>query len=346
MQAVPDSEALDAAMSPDALVSLDAGRRVVGVNRQFTRLLGIGVAEAVGADFAGLVSLRDADANPRVDWHASAHLPSARAIPQIGLDLRHVGGRVIKTTVTATYLRGDGRLIGAVLSLRDASHSRIDSAAAQVVATVSHEVRAPLTGIQGFASLLLNRGEDLHPRQRREMLEQILADAQRMARLVGELLDVSRLEAGRVTFRPEVVDVATAVDAAVGTLDVSVEVQAGTAVIADRDKLARVLSNLVENAVRHGEVPLRVTAGAEGGATTIDVSDAGRIPAEVQERIFSRYWHRDRPGSPAGTGLGLYIARGLAEAMDGTLTVTSGTGGGTTFRLTLPSPWQRGLDSP
>lgn len=340
MHAVPDSQALDDAMSPDALVSLDADRRVVGVNEQFARLVGIDPDEAVGADLADLIAPRDVDGIACRGWPASALLPSVRAMPQVALDLHHAGGRTIKATVTAAYIRDEERLLGAVLSIRDAGHSRLESAAAQVVATVSHEVRAPLTGVQGFASLLLHRGDDLHPRQRREMLEQILADAERMARLVGELLDVSRLEAGRVTFRPEPIDVAAAVDAAVGTIDVSVEVAPGVTVLADRDKLARILANLVENAARHGEAPIRVRATGGGGVTTVDVADTGCIPDEVQERIFSRYWHRDRPGNPAGTGLGLYIARGLAEGMDGSLTVTSGAGAGTTFRLTLPSPWE------
>lgn len=333
MLAVPDSRALDASAAPDALVSLDACCRVMGVNTEFVRLSGIDASEAVGLDFCHLVAPREPGGATWSGWPASARLPGVRAMPAVELDLTHAGGRTLKTQACARYLRREGALVGGVLSLRDIGRRHLGSAAAQAIATVSHEVRAPLTGVQGFASLLLHRGDDLDPAQRRELLEQIVVDAERMSRLVGELLDVSRLEAGRVTYRLEPVDLAAACAAAVGGHDVTVEVAPATIVEADRDKLIRILTNLVENAVVHGEAPVTVSARAGGGSVTVVVADAGAIAPELLGRVFGKFWRRD--GS--GTGLGLYIARGLATGMGATLSVASDPASGTRFGLQLRS---------
>lgn len=334
---VPDSAALDASRSPDALVALDADRRVVGVNHEFTRLVGFDADLALGSDFCDLCSPRDADGTPLRDWPPSARLGCVRAMPSFELDITHRGGRTLKTLAAARYVRRDGELRGAVLSLRDIGQRRLETAAAQAVATVSHELRAPLTGVRGFASLLLQRGGDIDAAQRHEMLEQIVAESERMSRLVAELLDVSRLEAGRMTFRVEDVDVAAACAAAAGTRDVGVSVPPGTRVSADRDKLVRILTNLVDNAFNYGRPPVTVSAAASAGTGAVEVvvADRGTIPAEALGRVFGKFWHRDAAG--AGVGLGLYLARGLAAGMGGTLSVTSGAATGTRFTLALPA---------
>lgn len=345
MHALPDSRALDASGAPDALVSLDVRCRVVGVNAEFARLLGVDASAVVGADFRTLVCPREPEGSPWGGWPASARLASVRAMPAVELDVTHAGGRTLKTLAAAKYVRSEGVLAGAVLSLRDIGQRRLESVAAQAVATVSHEVRAPLTGVRGFASLLLRRGDDLDPAQRRELLEQIVADAERMSRLVADLLDMSRLEAGRVTYRIEPVDLAAACSTAAGGLDVSVTVAPETIVEADRDKLIRILTNLVENAVAHGEAPVTVAAGTDGETVTVVVADTGTIPPEVLGRVFAKFWHRDASAGAngAGSGLGLYIARELATGMGAALAVSSDPEAGTRFTLGLPkalgAPW-------
>ena len=337
MAVLPDSGVLDSAGAPDALVSLDVRCRVVGVNAEFTRLVGIDATTAVGAQIADLVTPRDPDGTPRCGWPRSAGLPSARAMPPVELDVTHASGRTIETLAAARYVRHGDELVGGVLSLRNVGRRRLESTAAQAVATASHELRAPMTGVHGFASLLLSRGDELPAGQRREILEAIVSDAERMSRLVADLLDVSRLEAGRVTYRPESVDVADACVAAVGRHAVSVMVPDGTLVHADRDKLVRIVSNLVENAVTHGEGSVAVMADVRGDVVAIEVTDAGSIPAGMLERVFAKFWRGDSSTRHGGTGLGLYLARALATGMDGSLVVASDPATGTTFTLTLPS---------
>jgi len=344
---LPDSTALDTAAVADALVALDAKCCVVGVNSAFARMLGVAPDDVVGRDFVATFRPRDGDGEPYSGWPVAARMAAVRAMAQVEVDLTHAGGRTVKTLMAGSYLRDStGELAGGVLSLRDLGHRRLESTAAQAVATVSHEVRAPLTSVRGFASLLLRKGDSLEPEQRREMLEQILSDAERMTRLVGELLDVSRLEAGRVTYRLEPLDIGVICRSAVASAEtiigaperpVTVDAPEGLHVRADRDKLTQILVNLVENARKYGEAPIVVAAGADEDAGTVEVtvSDSGLIPPDVLPRLFSKYWRRDRPGRPTGTGLGLFLAKGLAQGQGGDLVCTSSPGSGTVFTLTL-----------
>ncbi len=218
-----------------------------------------------------------------------------------------------------------------------------------VVAAVGHELRSPLTSIRGYTSLLLNRWDRIGDDDKTLMLRQIHHDAERVTRLINELLDISRLESGRLTLARRAVnlaDVASSVVASVGLtvdgLDASVDIDDGCPpVSADADKIEQVLANLVENAVKYGSpVGLRI----EGRATDLDgraavaitVRDTGPgiAPTDLP-RVFDRWFQREH-GRPTGTGLGLWISRGLVEAHGGHLTVASAPGEGAAFTFTLP----------
>ncbi len=178
------------------------------------------------------------------------------------------------------------------------------------------------------------------------MLVQVHHDADRVTRLVTELLDVSRLETGRLHLRRQLVDlsdVASRVVAKVGleyaglgcTIDIGADVPR---VYADPDKVEQVLTNLVENAAKYAApTGLAITASLEGGVVAIAVRDRGEgIPPSDLPRVFTKFFRRDL-GKPTGTGLGLWISRGLVEAHGGRLTATSTIGQGSTFRFTLPT---------
>ncbi len=182
------------------------------------------------------------------------------------------------------------------------------------------------------------------------MLETVDADADRVTRLIAELLDISRIDSGRLEVRRQPVDIGAAV-----SRHIQAYVAAGQradrfllrieqplpALWADPDKIDQVLSNLIENAVRHGEgtVTIDVTPtpspreGEETG-TSVTVSDEGPgIPEESMNRVFTRFWRGSKRG---GTGLGLYIVKGIVEAHGGTITVGRAPEGGAEFRFTLP----------
>src|SRR5207253_1557780 len=165
--------------------------------------------------------------------------------------------------LTGRYERdGGGALTGAVIVLRDAQRrGRWGATGIEIVSTVSHELRSPLTSVKGYTSLLLNRWDRLGDDQKRMMLEQVHHDADRVTRLVTELLDISRLETGRLVLRRQMVklaDVAEAVVAHVGLgypeLEVETSFPAGfPEIYADPDKVEQVLTNLIENAAKYAD---------------------------------------------------------------------------------------------
>jgi signal transduction histidine kinase len=250
-----------------------------------------------------------------------------------------------------------GRLVAtAVQNIRayEAERRRVEELArlsqlrADFVSLVSHELRSPMAAVIGAARTLQDRWRMLTAAQRESFLALIGDETTRLAELVGDVLDTSRIEAGTFSYRFDEVDlgrvVGEAVDAAtLAQQDVPVVASVrGTlpAIRGDRARLRQVLGNLIENAVKYspegGEV--HVSAAAANGAVRIAVRDAGPgIPRDQQTRIFEKFGRVDVPGaSKPGTGLGLFIARSIAEAHGGSLDVSSGAEPGSTFTLTLP----------
>jgi signal transduction histidine kinase len=178
------------------------------------------------------------------------------------------------------------------------------------------------------------------------MLTEVHHDADRVARVLAELLDVCRLEAGQLHLRPGPVDLealARVVVVEVGrrhedlTCDLSFPEHLPHA-SADPGTVRRVLTNLVENAAKYGDPSgVSVTASHDPGGVTISVADRGAgLPSSEHPQVFTKFFRRDL-ARPSGAGLGLWLGRRLVEASGGTLTVGSRSGGGTTFRLTLPA---------
>ena len=250
-----------------------------------------------------------------------------------------------------------GRLVAtAVQNIRayEAERRRVEELArlsqlrADFVSLVSHELRSPMAAVIGAARTLQDRWRMLSAAQRESFLALIGDETSRLAELVGDVLDTSRIEAGTFSYRFEEVDLGRVVDEAVET---AVLAQQDVSVVAsvrgrlptirgDRARLRQVLGNLIENAVKYspegGEV--RVSAAAGNGAVRIAVRDSGPgIPREQQTRIFEKFGRVDvEGGSKPGTGLGLFIARSIAEAHGGSLEVSSGGEPGSTFILTVP----------
>ena len=167
-------------------------------------------------------------------------------------------------------------------------------------------------------------------------------DADRVTRLVTELLDISRLETGRLVLRRQMVDLGALASTVVDKVALSYpELECTVAVsddlpevYADPDKLEQVLTNLVENAAKYGDPKgMRVECSVVGGDVTVSVSDRGEgIPADDLPKVFTKFFRRDH-GRPTGTGLGLWISRGLVEAHGGELTATSTPGQGSHVHL-------------
>jgi len=239
---------------------------------------------------------------------------------------------------------------GAVDALFDLTPIRkLEAVRRDFVANVSHELRTPLTIIGGFAETLQDR--DLPPAMRAEFAKTIFSNAQRMQRIVDELLDLSRIETGHWKPRPQLIrvaDVASEVFGRVGasakgkgiTLDIAIEPGAET-IYADRTALEQILLNLVENAIRHtgesGRITIRTTRDGDGVSLAVRDTGSG-IPPEHLPRIFERFYRADsgRSRDAGGTGLGLAIVRHLVEAHGGTVRAESTVGVGTTVSVSFP----------
>jgi signal transduction histidine kinase len=225
---------------------------------------------------------------------------------------------------------------------------RLSQLRADFVSLVSHELRSPMAAVIGAARTLQDRWRMLSAAQRESFLALIGDETARLAALVADVLDTSRIEAGTFSYRFEEVDLGRLVDDAVESATLAqqdVRVVASVhgklpAIRGDRARLRQILGNLIDNAVKYspegGEV--RVSAAAGNGAVRIAVRDEGPgIPLDHQMRIFEKFGRVDVPGaSKPGTGLGLFIARSIAEAHGGSLDVSSEAGTGSTFTVTLP----------
>jgi signal transduction histidine kinase len=255
--------------------------------------------------------------------------------PERNLLLPGPGGREV--LVSARYVRTDGRtgpVRRVVVALRGTeARRRTERSHAELIATVAHELRSPLTSVKGFTATLLQKWERFTEDQKKLMLETVDADANRVTRLIAELLDAAVRRH---------VDGLVAAGVAAERFVVRI-VEPLPLLWADADKLDQVLGNLLENAVRHGEGTVTIEvepAKAEAASgrvregTALTVSDQGPgIPEESIPRVFTRFWRGSKRG---GTGLGLYIVKGIVEAHGGTIRVDRGPAGGASFRLVLP----------
>jgi len=228
----------------------------------------------------------------------------------------------------------------------------LDRLKSEFLSDVSHELRTPLTSVKGYVDYLLEGivGE-LSPPQR-DFLTRVKGNTDRLVRLINDLLDLSRIEAGRVDFHPvrlAMVEVATEVIDALRPLAAEKEVDLSTDmsetdgfVRADRDKVYQILLNLTHNAVKftppRGSVQVRVEGQPRGEVLTV-VQDTGEgIPPEELQRIFDKFHQvSESPAHPKGSGLGLAIAKKLIELHGGQIWVRSELGKGSAFGFTLPA---------
>jgi signal transduction histidine kinase len=351
---------------PDGLVVTDHAARVTVFNRAATRLTGIPVRAALGGDVRQVLPLRDADG---CCWWSAADpyhgLSTRTRHPEMSLYL----GDGTELLVTVGYVRaprdaglcpgyraGPGAVERLVVSLRGAQQrARLERSRADLVSTVAHELRSPLTSVKGFTATLLAKWGRFTDDQKRVMLETVNADADRVTRLITELLDVSRIEAGRMEVHRQLVSIPERVEKIVAG-----RVAAGDApdrfrvVVSpglpetwlDADKVDQILGNLIENAVRHGAGTVTVVveplgaaearaANNAGAGVAVSVRDEGDgVAPELVPRVFRQFWRAKRRG---GAGLGLYIVKGLVEAHGGTITVQRAPGGGAEFRFTMPA---------
>ena len=343
---------------PDGLVVAGHDGRIVLVNTAAASILHLSTP-VVGQDLRAALPFVDTTGR---DWWAltdpwgglatrTGHRERLLVLPE---------GR--EALVTARYLRR-GRSMPVshvVLQLRGTeARRRSENDHAGLISTVAHELRSPLTSVKGFTATLLRNWERFTDDQKRFMLQTVEEDADRVTRLISELLDISRMDAGRLELRLQVIDLEELVAGQVRRLVATGEPASRFVVRtpgpgqpplpelwADADRLEQVLANLIGNAVRHGAgtVTTTLTAVAPGsggpgggpdGGVQLVVEDEGEgIPEEHLTMVFTKFWRGERRG---GTGLGLYVVRGLVEAHGGRISTGRSASGGALFTVVLPA---------
>jgi signal transduction histidine kinase len=212
--------------------------------------------------------------------------------------------------------------------------------------SVSHELRTPLTAIRGHVEAL-REGLAEDPTVRAASLDMIASETMRLERLVGDVLDLAKLEAHRFTLLSEEVDMARLCEQAYAAFGEEARrreiayvkrFEASPTIVTDGDRVLQIISNLLSNAFRWtpdgGSVDLELAA--ENGRVSVAVDDSGPgVPPQERERIFRPFWSRD----DSGTGLGLAIAHELAAALGGSIELESEAGKGSRFELRLPARW-------
>jgi nitrogen-specific signal transduction histidine kinase/CheY-like chemotaxis protein len=223
-------------------------------------------------------------------------------------------------------------------------------AKSEFLAKMSHELRTPMNAIIGFTRLVMRRCKDILPAKQYENLDKILVSAERLLALINDILDLSKIEAGRMELHPVSFALEPLVDGCLRTVEPMVkgeklrlvkEVEADLPpLFTDQDRLQQVLVNLLSNAVKFTEEgTIRVTARHRDGQVAIAVADTGiGIPAEALERIFEEFHQVDNSTTRqySGTGLGLSISRHFARLLGGDITVRSAVSGGSTFTVIIP----------
>jgi PAS domain S-box-containing protein len=262
-----------------------------------------------------------------------------------------VDGREIPVEVTCTPLTDDGVTLGAVVVFRDVTQRReVDRLKNEFVSMVSHELRTPLTAIRGSLGLLA--GEALGPLTppAARMVEIALVSSERLTRLINEILDLERMEAGALPLELGDHDVPALVNVATGQASVLAQeagvtirvVHVDGAVRADADRVVQTLLNLLGNAIKFSEPGQEVTLSSarRGQFVEFEVADSGRgIPEDKLDAVFARFQQVDSSDAreKGGSGLGLAISRSIVERLGGRIWAANNPGGGTVFRFTLPA---------
>jgi PAS domain S-box-containing protein len=337
----------------DGVMVSDGSGRVILFNAAAERILTIKRDDAIGRQIDDMLGLYSAAGGKWVqqvrEWHASAE--ARRRTPilsqriEFQAEKRYVTVNVAPVTMSDEYL-------GSVSVFRDiTAEVEADRAKTEFISTVSHELRTPMTSIKGYADLLLIGAAGTVNENQQRFLSVIKSNADRLSILVNDLLDISRIESGRVKLELKPIGVEGLLETVVTALrgkfeekhlTVHVSLPEGELpfVQADRDRVIQILTNLVGNAYQYTAPGGMVTVSAHeaGEFVQFDVADTGiGISPENQSKVFERFYRVDDPNVNEfpGTGLGLAIVRSLVEMHEGRIWLQSEVGRGTTFSFTL-----------
>lgn len=341
------------ALSPDGIVSFDAGRRVKYSSAAFTRLTGLSQEMTFGLDEEAFSRLLVDACDPLRPFPGMAELRRARdasaAGHRVSMEVSHPRKRILEVSLHES----NALTVSQILYFRDITHEfEVDRMKSEFLASAAHELRTPMSSIFGYTELLLNR--EIGPDDRIAFLKVIYSQSRQMIHIIDELLDLARIEARRdmdFEVRPWIVGdlLVEAVASFVppdGRQPVRLSgIEEKIAIRADRGKISQVLGNVLSNAYKYspagGEVTVAQVMGEDvlGGnqAVGIRVTDQGIGMTEAQlSHIFDRFYRADASGAIPGTGLGMSIVKEIVDLHHGRVDVESRLGQGTVMTIWLP----------
>jgi PAS domain S-box-containing protein len=351
--------------APDAMVVVGRDQKIVFVNVQTERLFGYTRAELLGRSLDTLLPERFRGAHGK---HMARYF-SQPVVRSMGSGLQLFGLRAdgteiaIEVSLSPVEMKEGVLVSAAIRDITERKHNEEDLRLARVAAeagsaakseflsSMSHELRTPLNAILGYAQLLQrDKKEPLSPRHR-ERVEQLLKGGEHLLRLIDDMLDLSRIEAGGVSISTEPVSVTEVLDEVRRTLEsmaarngITIEVAAAsTTIAADRMRFAQILMNLGSNAIKYnrpnGKVTFTVSAAPRADRVRVTVSDTGiGIAPDKHGKIFQPFQRAGQEMGPIeGTGIGLVITKRLTELMDGEVGFRSVHGTGSDFWIDLPA---------
>ncbi len=340
----------------DAVIVSDAKGRIALINAAAEHILGTSAAAVVGQDvrnvFAVFAPQGRSDVLAAIESLATGPAPAAEAGSPTVQTILEIDNRVVSAHLAPVMANDE--FLGTVTVFRDITKEvEADRAKSEFVSTVSHELRTPMTSIKGYTDLLYAGAVGQINEEQRRFLNIIKSNADRLTALINDLLDISRMETGRVKLDLKPLPVADVVREVTDSLRGQAEEKGLTLVLdippdlpdvrADRNRIIQVLTNLISNAYHYTPEGGRVTVSlceVEGDTLRVDVADTGiGISAEDQVRIFDRFYRAAHPlvEETGGTGLGLSIVKMFIEMHGGRIWVDSQLGQGSTFTFILPT---------
>jgi PAS domain S-box-containing protein len=338
--------------SADGILTIDNALRIIDFNPAMERLTGWREDEVLGRFYYEVLRARDMQGN-EVGLEDSPLLQALAGNPVANREMYISArdGQLFPVRVTASWVRSSwGEPMNGILNVRDITREREEEEQRSTfISVISHELQTPIAIIKGYASTLARPDATFEPTSIRTRLEAIEEEADRLNKLVGNLLYASRIEAGGLQMEAVPLDLANLIEGVVRRLqakapDVTINLDIPDnlpTVMADRDRIEEVLQNLLDNAIKYSprEQVIWVTSRATGEEVVVSVADRGMgISLRDQEQIFQRF-RRGRDSSTyslPGTGLGLYISKAIIEAHGGHIWVESTLHEGSKFSFSLP----------
>ena len=338
----------------EGMVAIDADGRVVKVNQPAAATLGVGADKLNGQKITELVTFHDdqGQAVPPESQPGFLALHHGQKTEEV-YQLSRADNPKVAVSVTSSPVRLEGRTIGVIMVIRDVTKEReVDRMKTEFISLASHQLRTPLSAIRWFSEMLISGDAGELQAEQKEFAQNISDSTDRMIQLVSSLLNISRIESGRIIIDPKPTDMQKLVSGIVSDLHAKIDERQQNLAISIHDGLdninldprliGQVYLNLLTNAIKYtpkgGDITVLVSK--KGDEIISQVSDNGYgIPKDQQDKMFQKFFRADNVAKVEtdGTGLGMYLVKAIVESSGGKIWFQSEEGKGTTFWFSLPA---------